>query len=202
MNIQDKIDNDFVTGAIRYKGKFGYFFMPPIYWVTDSDYYDPEYKEGDFSDQLFRDGVGKISKENAEIYLASIESDRINSKWISDNLAIYGQSIMPVFYLDIDNQLFVSHFFDLDYEEHVAPNWRGIYDDPLNHLPDDIKNIWQQELPSFRRQAAPRYATFDSPTSGGCKGREKRPSAPRCVGRAIMCDMGNVPVTVQTIDSE
>ena len=143
MTIEEKINHDFVTGIVRFNETFHFFFMPPIYWVTDSDYYDPEYSEGNVSDKAFRGGVGKIDVSNANLYLSSINEDSIDANWIRENLAIHGENILPVFYVDIDNYVFVSRFYDLDYEEHVAPKWKGVYDNPLNYLPDNIKQIWR-----------------------------------------------------------
>ncbi len=142
MKIEEKINSDFVVGTIHYEGTWGYYFMPPIYWATDSDYYDPDYDSSKPSDSDFRGGVGKITAANAEDYLKSIKEDFIAPDWLSKNYAIYQDDLKPVFLLDISNGLFVSNFHDIDYENHVAPGWRGIFDDPIKYMPEEVSRIW------------------------------------------------------------
>ena len=142
MKTEEKINSDYVVGAICYKGIWRFYFMPPIYWVTDSDYYDPGYNPQTSSDSEFRGGVGKLHATNADIYLKSIEDDGVSSSWINENYLIYKDDLKPVFLVDIDNHLFVSKFYDVDYENHVAPGWQGVFGDPLEYMPDEIKKMW------------------------------------------------------------
>jgi hypothetical protein len=142
MKTEEKINSDYVVGAICYKGIWRFYFMPPIYWVTDSDYYDPGYNSQTSSDSEFRRGVGKLHATNADIYIKSIEDDGVSSSWINENYLIYKDDLKPVFLVDIDNHLFVSKFYDVDYENHVAPRWQGVFGDPLEYMPDEIKKIW------------------------------------------------------------
>ena len=142
MTTEAKINSDFVVGAIRYKGDWGFYFMPPIYWATDADYYDPDYDPSKPSDSDFRGGVGKLTSANAEAYLQAIMDDFVSPDWVKSNYAIYQTDLRPVFLLDIDNNVFVSGFYDVDYENHVAPGWQGIFGDPLDYMPEEVRNPW------------------------------------------------------------
>lgn len=142
MTTEAKINSDFVVGAIHYKGVWAFYFMPPIYWVTDADYYDPDYNPSKPSDGDFRGGVSKLTSANAETYLEAIKDDYVSPDWVKSNYTIYPNDLKPVFILDIDNSVFVSKFYDVDYENHVAPGWRGIFDDPLKYMPDESRKIW------------------------------------------------------------
>lgn len=142
MKTEEKINSDYVVGAVCYKGVWAFYFMPPIYWVTDADYYDPDYDPEKPSDGDFRGGVGKLGAANAETYLKAIEEDCVNSVWLRDNYLIYKDDLKPVFVVNIDDHLFVSKFYDVDYENHVASGWQGVFGDPLEYMPDEIKKIW------------------------------------------------------------
>lgn len=142
MSTEEKINSDYVIGVICYKNVWSTYFMPPIYWVTDSDYYDPDYNPARTSDKDFRGGVGKLSSANAEAYFKAIAEDYVSPAWLRENYLIYKDDLKPIFLVNIDEHLFISNFYDVDYENHAAPGWKSLFDDPLKYMPDELKKIW------------------------------------------------------------
>ncbi len=149
-NIENKIRNDFILGAIKYKDEFYFYLMPIAWWILNYKKYDPMNSiEDDFD---YRNNIFVVTNEKVEPFLESIEEDKISQNELLE-LIYHIDKKYPDddysylnFLIDFDKKQFINGFPDIELEEYL-PNeeWKGIFDAPLNYLPSDLQKFWDSE---------------------------------------------------------
>lgn len=137
-NIQDKINDSFIFGCVKYKNNFSFYLMPIAYWILNYAKYDPKYNPDDWDDDIiFRDNILNVEDSMIEPFIKSIEVDKIGIESI--NISDYNLMNVFLFYIDFDTKTFISYFDDIDIEEYLPDeNWIGKFDNPLNYLPKKL----------------------------------------------------------------
>ncbi len=138
-------------GAICYQGKYRFFLEHATYWVLDMIACSPSSKE---NSSYYRNGI-LVVDENPEEFLEAMQESEISledlrvlidkqHKIVLADEDDYRGDLHLTFLVDFDKKLYVSMFFDVGYEEYVPQDWKGIYDDPLKYVPEEIRDIWQE----------------------------------------------------------
>jgi len=138
--IKERLDRDFLLGIIKYKGAYMVYLMPVVYWVLNHKKYNPYYnsKETNF---VFRKNVLNVADDQIDNFIDAIHDDEISlnelKQILTNDIASYDQLN---FFVDFDKKEFVSAFPDIEIEGYL-PNddWKGIFNNPINYLPEDMK---------------------------------------------------------------
>jgi hypothetical protein len=142
MTIDQKIEANYLLGAVRVNGRVMFYMNPIAYWIMDTKSYDPGYDASGSPGPLFRDGVFIVDSHNVNLFLKAIEPDSVSLEDIIGNLPLLGEELNLFFLIDFNSRLFVNGYADIEIEKYIPEDWKGIFDNPLNYLPDDIKAIW------------------------------------------------------------
>lgn len=134
--IQEKVDNSYLFGCIRYQNQFTCYLMPIAYWILNHKIYNPEYNPDEW-EFVFRDNILNVDDEQIEGFLQSIKVDEVDIESI--NVSQYNLIDIFLLYIDFDDKTLISFFDDVDIEEYL-PNdkWTGIFDNPINYLPPEV----------------------------------------------------------------
>ncbi|QNR87019.1 hypothetical protein H9N25_11855 [Pedobacter riviphilus] len=134
--IQENIENSYLFGCMKYKNDLSFYLMPIAFWILNYSKYDPTYNPKDWDD-IYRDNLLNVSDENIELYLRSIELDKIDLD--SVDVKKYDLANIFLFFIDFDSKIFISYFDDIDIEEYLPDeSWVGKFDNPLNYLPEAL----------------------------------------------------------------
>ena len=144
MTLIERIKDGYVLGLVIYKDTLMHYMAPSAWFVMNYPKYDPSILTSDERAGEFRDGVLVVDNSTAEAYLKSMQPDAVSLDELRAELPDRKDSLQPVFLIDFDNHQYVSWYFDIDYEEYVPDGWEGVFDNPLNYLPDEVKAIWGQ----------------------------------------------------------
>ncbi|MET0637367.1 MAG: hypothetical protein ABWZ25_15155 [Chitinophagaceae bacterium] len=139
MTIQQKIEEGYILGGIRYSEQCNFYLMPIAYWILNYKKYDPHYNPKDW-EFTFRDNLLIITDNDIRDFIKAIEVDKIDSSELT-NVKI----LNIVFYIDFNIKLFVSSFSDIDVEEYLPQDdWEGIFDNPIKYLFPGCKTEWNK----------------------------------------------------------
>lgn len=138
--------------VVCYQGKYRFFLDDATYWVLDMATCSPSSKQSDVSH--YRDGI-LVVDENAGEFLQAIKDSEISIGKLQQLVNQQHQTVLAdeddyrgdlhlFFLINFDEKLYVSMFADVGYEEYVPKGWKGIFDDPLKYLPEEIQSIWKE----------------------------------------------------------
>lgn len=144
MTLEEKIEANYLLGVVQYGDNIRFYMNPIAYWIMDSKAYDPTYNPANSPGAIFRDGIFTVDESNVKQFLRAIEPDHISLDTIKDNLPSLEEELTLYFLIDFDNKIFVNAYADVEIERYVPASWEGILDYPLNYLPDEIKQIWEE----------------------------------------------------------
>lgn len=94
MEIEKKLEEGYLLGGIKYKGKCKFYFMPIAYWILNYMKYDPSYNPAKWS-YVFRDNILLVNEEHIESYLKAIEEDKIYLELLEEDVPGF------TFYIDL-----------------------------------------------------------------------------------------------------
>lgn len=142
MTLTERIEDGYVLGLVLYRSKLMMYMAPSAWFVMDYPRYDPSITASRERSGDFRDGVLVVDDSTVEDYLKSMQEDAVSLDELQAYLPEKKESLQPIFLIDFDSHRYVSWFFDIDYEEYIPAGWEGVFDNPLNYLPDEVKAIW------------------------------------------------------------
>ncbi|MBA6155461.1 hypothetical protein H3Z83_02830 [Tenacibaculum sp. S7007] len=136
MDIEKKIEQDYLFGCIKFNDKLNFYLMPIAYWILNHKKYDPIYDPNEW-ESVFRDNILNVDKSNIEDFLNAIKVDLIELK--KGDIEKYNLEDVFLFYIDFDSNLFVSYFDEIDLEDYV-PNkrWKYKFANPSHCVPSDL----------------------------------------------------------------
>lgn len=143
MSIAEGLDQGYELGCIHYKGEYSFYMNPSAWFVMDYARYDPEATNDKNLADYFRDGILVVDDSTAEAYLKSMQPDAISMDELRVEVLEHKDSLQPIFLIDFDNHRYVSWYFDVDYEKYIPSGWEGVFESPLNYLPDEVRKIWE-----------------------------------------------------------
>lgn len=131
MDIEKKIEQDYLFGCIKFNEKVNFYLMPIAYWILNYAKYDPTCDPNEWK-FVFRDNILNVDKSNIEEFLNAIKVDLIELE--NDDIKKYKLEDVFLFYIDFDSNLFVSYFEEIDLEDYV-PNksWEYKFANPKNY---------------------------------------------------------------------
>jgi hypothetical protein len=117
--------------------------MPIGWWNLNYLKYDPDYNPSNW-DHVFRDGIYKVSDDNIEGYIKSIEGDKLELDFLEAEINDEVREDIGVsFFIDFDKKIYVNGVFEVELEKYLPDdNWKGISDDPISFLPEYLKDIF------------------------------------------------------------
>jgi hypothetical protein len=135
MTIEEKLEQGYFAGCIKYKNEYRFYLMPITYWILDMNAYDPDYDPNE-DEFVFRNNVAVVSDENIPHFFNAIENDRISYPTLQESSLLH-----IIFFIDFDVKTFVSYFNDIEVETYLPDSsWKGFFDDPNKYIPfKDIK---------------------------------------------------------------
>lgn len=60
-------------------------------------------------------------------------------RYLSENQTTYTNHLMPSFYIDFDNKIFISDFYDLAIEDRLIEGWTGYFKKFIDLIPDEYQ---------------------------------------------------------------
>lgn len=79
--INQRIDEDYLLGYIKYHNSYSVYLMPIAYWILNYSKYDPGYN-GDDWQFVFRNNILNVMDDKIDDFLNSISYDKINDEEI------------------------------------------------------------------------------------------------------------------------
>jgi len=128
MTIEEKLENGYLPGCIKYMDAYNYYLMPIAYWILDNDKYDPDYdpKQWEF---VFRNNIMVVHDNDIPAFFNAIEIDRVDPQMFK------AKNIRMTIFIDFDTKLFVSSFNEIELENYLPDeSWKGLYTDPNKYI--------------------------------------------------------------------
>ncbi|MCF6405528.1 hypothetical protein L3C95_21710 [Chitinophaga filiformis] len=130
MTIEEKLEQGYFAGCIKYKNEYGFYLMPIAYWILNMNTYDPDYDPSE-DEFVFRNNVEVVSDDKILDFFSATEEYRISYQMLSAASLLH-----VIFFIDFDAKLFVSWFNDIEVETYLPDNsWKGLFDDPNKYIP-------------------------------------------------------------------
>jgi hypothetical protein len=142
INLAEKIDLDYQLGAVQTEGKVSFYLNPLAYWIMDYKVYDPTYRPDDWPGPRFRNDLLQVDESTVVPFLNAMAPDEVTLESIIQHLPAFGETLVPLFLIDFDNRLFVNGYGESRLEDYIPSGWKGIFDNPINYLPEPIRQIW------------------------------------------------------------
>lgn len=142
MTLKRRIGDGYVLGLMRYQETLMMYMAPSAWFVMDYARYDPSITTSDDRSSKFRDGVLLVDDSTALAYLKAMQPDAISIDELQAELPNRRDPLQPIFLIDFDSHKYISWYFDVDYEEYIPSGWEGVFDNPLNYLPNEMREIW------------------------------------------------------------
>ncbi|MBW8682701.1 hypothetical protein [Chitinophaga rhizophila] len=129
MTIEEKLEQGYFVGCIKYKDEYGLYLMPIAYWILNMHTYDPDYDPSE-DEFVFRNNVEVVSDDKILDFFSGIEEYRISYQ------ILRGSGLLHVIFLiDFDAKLVISWFNDIEVETYLPDkSWRGLFDDPNKYI--------------------------------------------------------------------
>ena len=141
MKLSERLEQDQLLGVIRLNNKYSFFTGGTADWNMDYKKYDPSYNPAEWT-YVFRNNILQVDENNAQQYCETM--DKVSAEIVIDTIRQLGASeVILYFLIDFDNKLYINYYFDLSLEDYVPVGWKGLFDNPLNHVPDTIRSIWK-----------------------------------------------------------
>lgn len=142
-----ELDYDELIGAVKHKSQWRFFAGTIAEWNLDYASYDPGYDPSK-SSYLFRGGLLTVDETKADAFCIAMSEHELSHDDVRSLVAEKGAEKVPLtVVVNFDEKLFVNGFYDLAIEEYVPTGWRGVFDDPLKYVPDEVRAIWQPLQP-------------------------------------------------------
>lgn len=133
-----EIKRDELIGVVISQGKWGIYHAYLGEWIMDYARYDPSY-DAAADGKKFRNGLLVVDDSSIRAYLEWLEPYSVSLVDLSEFAHSHGFSkARPVFLVNFDEHLFVTGFYDVAIEGYVPQGWRGVYADPVEHLPQEL----------------------------------------------------------------
>jgi hypothetical protein len=134
-----------LLGAVNLRGQWRLFAGSVGEWTLDYPACDPGWEPSENERLEFRSGLLVVDVHNADEFCAAMQPYEVTTKTLVGWMQRVGQAAIPLtFVVDFDRRLFV-HGYDEPIEprgQYIPPSWTGIVDDPLDHVPAEIKDLW------------------------------------------------------------
>lgn len=117
--------------------------MPIAWWILNYKKYDPTFRSEDWG-SVFRGNVLNVTNKDIMNFFNAIENDRVDInelKMSCQNRLSYQFRLF--FFIDFDRKIYVNGFPDVEIEEYLpSREWKGIFDEPLNYTPSELKQFF------------------------------------------------------------
>ena len=140
MNLET-IGNDDMIGAVLSGGKWRYFVGTFAEWVMDYPSYDSNSKP----DYLFRNGIDCVDENNIDSFCDAMSDYELTEDNIRTLTNTSKTRIDLLYYvIDADNKVYISDFWEIDTHEYVPTGWKGYAQDPMDYVPQEVKELWRK----------------------------------------------------------
>ncbi|HEX8461576.1 MAG TPA: hypothetical protein VF623_09105 [Segetibacter sp.] len=134
MTVEQKFEEGYILGYIKYNEQCNMYLMPIAYWILNYKKYDPSYNPENW-EFVFRENILIVNDSNVENFIKAIEVDKIYPYDLTKS-----NPANVVFYVDFDVKLFVSSFNEIEVEDYLPDkDWQGKYDNPTKYLAAQCK---------------------------------------------------------------
>ncbi|MBL8160968.1 MAG: hypothetical protein JNJ61_03215 [Anaerolineae bacterium] len=135
-------DEHFI-GAVKLHGEWRFFHHLLIAWILNYRDYDDTYipTESDWRYELM-----KVDEKNAEAYVLFMAKNELPIAQIPFvRLGDFPMQAPLTFVVNFDERLFVNGWHDnIPIHEYIPQGWRGIEDNPYDHIPSDLSLLWNK----------------------------------------------------------
>ncbi len=103
--------------------------------------YNPNYDPKEWN-EVFRNNILEVNEGKANDFCKAMENQEFLLHDIRMNKSDGSRFVLSVL-IDFDSRLYVNGYYDILLEEYIPKNWVGIFDDPLKHVPDNVKQLFE-----------------------------------------------------------
>ncbi|BAV08644.1 hypothetical protein SAMN05421788_101103 [Filimonas lacunae] len=131
----EKLDHNYLLGAIRFEGSYSFYLMPIAYWILNYGKYDRSFEVRN-QEFVFRGNVYNVDDRQIVSFLSAIGEDKINNE---EARKLIEDGVRMVFFVDFDSYLFIDGFKEIFLDDYM-PNekWQVKMDDPIKFMPKDL----------------------------------------------------------------
>jgi hypothetical protein len=136
------VDWDYSLAAVKFKGRWRFFYDLETMFVLDYTAYDDDYSPlpGDY-----RYGTLIVDENNAEQWMASLERELTPEQLPETYWENTSRRVQLTFVIDFDKKLWAGQNWKMDQsplESYQPEGWSATYDAPEKYLPPEIRNFW------------------------------------------------------------
>jgi hypothetical protein len=142
MTLTERLEDGYVLGITHYNNSYRAYVAPSAWFVMDYKAYDPSITASQQRTNDFRNGVIVVDLDTADAYLSAMEPDLLPMDELRNALPANGDQLQPLFLIDFETRQYISWYFDIGYEDYIPSGWKGVFDNPINYLPEPIRQIW------------------------------------------------------------
>jgi hypothetical protein len=144
MGLRFRRDHE-VIAAVQLAGAWRVFSGTAGHWILDYRRYDPTEDPATWGPE-FRPGLGYVDQRNAAAFCAAMAPYELKPGDIAAMTAEHGPSEYPlVVAIDFDNRVVITALGDLPIQEYVPAGWSAREGDPLQYVPQAIRDLWQPD---------------------------------------------------------
>lgn len=138
-SIQQRLDENYIPGCIKYKGEYQLYLMPIAWWILNYAKYSPSILE-DISRQNFRNGALNITDDKIDLFFISISEDQISIPEVKSMMEHFPEEYSKItFFIDFDKKEYISTFDYIEVESYLPDEtWIGKYGNPTDYIPSVI----------------------------------------------------------------
>ena len=142
-SIKKRLDDNYLLGVIKHENISSIYLMPIAWWILNYGKYDPHYNP-DLWEEVFRNHIYNVKDENIDLFLESIEGDKLSSNEIILAKTQYPNDLITLyFFIDLDKKIFINRFSDVELEEYLPDeSWKGIFGNPSDYLTAELTSIF------------------------------------------------------------
>jgi hypothetical protein len=103
-SIQQRLDENYIPGCIKYKGEYQFYLMPIAWWILNYAQYSPSILQ-DLSRQNFRNGAFNITDDKIDLFFISISEDQISIPEVKSMMEHFPEEYSKItFFIDFDEK--------------------------------------------------------------------------------------------------
>jgi hypothetical protein len=127
----EKLDRNYLLGAIRFEGGYSFYLMPIAYWILNYGKYDRSF-EARNRGLVFRGNIYNVDDKMIVTFLKAIGEDKISNE---EARKLIEDGVRMVFFVDFDSYLFIDGFREIILDDYM-PNekWQVKVDEPIKFM--------------------------------------------------------------------
>jgi hypothetical protein len=134
---------DELLGVVKCNSDVRFFGAWLAEWIFDYPGYDPGYDPTQDHESL-RGGLAVVRPDQGAEFCEAMRTNAIDAAELREYLKRHSSTTPIDFYIDFDSALYINGFHEVPVEDYVPTGWQSMEDDPMKHVPEEVRSMWHQ----------------------------------------------------------